>query len=66
FQVSAAAITINFDYENKKVGEIVGEEIGEIVSEEISEVIPASPMPGFDPLWETENDFNEVLMTYDI
>ncbi|RIB23772.1 hypothetical protein C2G38_2170277 [Gigaspora rosea] len=33
---------------------------------DVSEVIPASPMPGFDPLWETENDFNEVLMTYDI
>ncbi|RIB28814.1 hypothetical protein C2G38_2156894 [Gigaspora rosea] len=28
-------------------------------------VIPASPMPGFDPLWETESDFNEVPMIYD-
>ncbi|RIB06924.1 hypothetical protein C2G38_2215893 [Gigaspora rosea] len=26
---------------------------------DVTEVIPASPMPGFDPLWETESDFNE-------
>ncbi|RIB28661.1 hypothetical protein C2G38_2157418 [Gigaspora rosea] len=33
---------------------------------DVTEVIPASPMPGFDPLWETESDFNEVPMTYDV
>ncbi|RIB15270.1 hypothetical protein C2G38_2192823 [Gigaspora rosea] len=31
---------------------------------DMTEVIPVSPMPGFDPLWEIESDFNEVPITY--